>query len=557
MLYFDDSLAKQKIDYAKKYFMNKLEKNKGIISNNDKKMCVRKIKDIFGDYTKRTMIQAPFLMIDMSENEFINRNISTAKLLIYETLEDDGILIKTNTMDTILNTSELANKRINNSNITVGEYVNSLIKYQYPGLLSKQILPNKYEITSCIDRPTYNDPIYGEIKNGIILSNGVLLNGLSVCIYYYSCKNKLRIINLYHLINKLTYNQYINPINDSWKAIWVTTTASKVLNSRENIKKMVLNCKNAGINNIFIVVYNNAGTTYPSDIMKNLIGRPIKTEFIGRDPLRECIEEGKLMGLKIHAWFEYGFASSYSAAGGPIIAAKPHWAAKDKNGNLLVKNGFDWLNGFHPEVQQFMIDLFKEVLINYDIDGVQGDDRIPAMPTTGSYDNYTVSLYQSENNGAYPSDNPIDPIWLKWRSNKLMSFLKKLRDEIKRIKPYIYFSISPSPYPWGYNEYLQDWPSWVRNGYVDAILPQCYRRDIQSYESVLKEQIKYHQNSKIPMYPGVLLRIGTYIATPNLLTDMIQTNRNNHILGESFFFYEGLPSSLHWFETQYTNIHIP
>jgi uncharacterized lipoprotein YddW (UPF0748 family) len=139
------------------------------------------------------------------------------------------------------------------------------------------------------------------------------------------------------------------------RGAWVTTTASTALDSRDQIKQMVTNCKAAGINHLFIVVYNNARTIYPSAVMNSLIGKPILERFAGRDPLQECIEEARAAGLKVHAWFEYGFSSSYSASGGPIVAAKPHWAARDMAGNLVVKNGFDWLNGLHPEVQLSLI----------------------------------------------------------------------------------------------------------------------------------------------------------------------------------------------------------
>ena len=75
---------------------------------------------------------------------------------------------------------------------------------------------------------------------------------------------------------------------------------------------------------------------------------------------------------------------------------RPSWKALDAKGNLVVKNGFDWLNGFDPEVQEFMISLFKEVIIGYDVDGVQGDDRLPALPSIAGYEPYTVALYKKE-----------------------------------------------------------------------------------------------------------------------------------------------------------------
>lgn len=350
------------------------------------------------------------------------------------------------------------------------------------------------------------------------------------------------------------------PPTPSWdpnalRGVWVTTTASTALDSRNNIKQMVTNCKAAGINNLFIVVYNNARTIYPSSVMNTLIGKPQLERFAGRDPLQECIEEGHAAGLKVHAWFEYGFSSSYSANGGPIVAAKPHWAAKDVNGNLVVKNGFDWLNAIHPEVQQFLIDLFKEVVTNYaGLDGVQGDDRLPAMPSTGGYDSYTTALYQSENGGALPPASATDAGWLQWRSKKLNAFLKRLRSEVKTIRSSVQFTMSPSPYPFGYTEYLQDWPTWVDSSYIDAVIPQCYRYDISAYSSTLTQQKTYYRNTSVPFYPGVLLKSGTYLASSGFLTQMIQANRNNGFKGESFFFYEGVKDGPSWFSSQYPYI---
>lgn len=349
----------------------------------------------------------------------------------------------------------------------------------------------------------------------------------------------------------------VNPPTPVWdtaalRGVWLTTTASSALDSRDNIKQMVANCKAAGINNIFVVVYNNARTIYPSTVMNSLIGKPQLEKFIGRDPLQECIVEAHAVNIKVHAWFEYGFSSSYSANGGAIVAAKPTWAAKDVNGNLVVKNGFDWLNALHPEVQQFMIDLFKEVVTNYTgLDGVQGDDRLPAMPSSGGYDTYTTNLYKAENGGAAPPTTATDAGWLTWRAKKLNGFLKKLRTEVKSIRSSVQFTMAPSPYPFGYTEYLQDWPTWVDSSYVDAILPQCYRYDISAYNATIAQQKGYYKNTAIPLYPGILLRSGTYDAPNSFLTQMIQSNRTNGFKGECYFFYEGIKANPTWFSGVY------
>lgn len=55
---------------------------------------------------------------------------------------------------------------------------------------------------------------------------------------------------------------------------------------------------------------------------------------------------------------------------------------------------FFWWNGLHPEVQYFMHDLVLEVVKNYKVDGIQGDDRLPAMPSEGGYDSFTTKSMQ-------------------------------------------------------------------------------------------------------------------------------------------------------------------
>jgi uncharacterized lipoprotein YddW (UPF0748 family) len=334
------------------------------------------------------------------------------------------------------------------------------------------------------------------------------------------------------------------------RGTWVTTAASTAMESRDNIKACVQTCKAANINNIFMVVYNNGTTCYPSTIMQNLIGVRIRPNFAGRDPLQEMIEEAHAVGIKVHAWFEYGFSSSYSANGGAIVAARPNWAAKNFANQLVVKNGFDWLNAFDPQVQNYMISLFKEVISNYDVDGVQGDDRLPGLPSTAGYETYTQNLYFTEN-GVNPPADYTDAGWIQWRAKKLNAFLKRLRTEVKAIKPNILFSMSPSAYPFSLNEYLQDWPTWVDSAWVDAVMPQCYRYDIAAYNATLAQQKSYYRNPAVPFYPGVIVKSGSTLVSDDLLKQVISKNRSSGFKGECFFFYEGVKDKISFYQGQY------
>lgn len=326
------------------------------------------------------------------------------------------------------------------------------------------------------------------------------------------------------------------------RGVWLTNVDSKVLNSREGIKEAVTLCKKLGINTIFSVVWNKGFTLYPSKVMKNTFGIEIDTALTGRDPLKELIEEAHAQNIKVFAWFEFGFASSFKLGGGHLLQAKPEWASKDKQGNLTTKNGFEWMNGFHPDVQSFMLSLIAEVVANYEVDGIQGDDRLPAMPSEAGYDIYTTNLYRQQNNGALPPEDSKNEKWVQWRANILTEFGGKIFKTVKAINPKCIVSMSPSIYHWSKEEYLQDWPEWVRRGYVELLCPQVYRYKIEEYSSTLSEAYltwlpKGYENI---FFPGVLIKVGGYQPTDELFVQMIEENRKLGIQGEVFFFYEGI-----------------
>ena len=90
------------------------------------------------------------------------------------------------------------------------------------------------------------------------------------------------------------------------------------------------------------------------------------------------------------------------------------------------------MNAFHPEVQDFMLDLISEILFSYPtIDGIQGDDRLPALPSTAGYDEYTIQLFKKEHGGKIPPENHYDQEWVIWRSNQLNNFMRKFSTLIK------------------------------------------------------------------------------------------------------------------------------
>lgn len=326
------------------------------------------------------------------------------------------------------------------------------------------------------------------------------------------------------------------------RGVWLTNVDSDVLNSRENIKQAIERCYNAKINSIFVVTWNKGYTLYPSAVMKKTFGEEIDPLYVGRDPLQELIEEAHKKDIKVIAWFEYGFAASFKENGGRVLAKFPHWAAIDNKGKLATKNSFEWMNGFLPEVQDFILSLIAETVRNYKVDGIQGDDRLPAMPSLAGYDEYTVSLYKKEHNGAEPPNDYKESAWVQWRADLMTDFLGRIYDTVKTINPNCLVTMAPSIYPWAKEEYLQDWPEWLKRGWAEMILPQCYRYNMDAYKIVIDDIYDHQLKAEFAnrVFPGVLLKVGSYYPDEEFLREMIAYNRKRGALGEVYFFYEGL-----------------
>lgn len=51
------------------------------------------------------------------------------------------------------------------------------------------------------------------------------------------------------------------------------------------------------------------------------------------------------------------------------------------------------MNVFDLEVQDFVFSLVKEVVEKYDVDGIQGDDRLFVLFLLAGYDSFMVVVY--------------------------------------------------------------------------------------------------------------------------------------------------------------------
>ncbi len=340
------------------------------------------------------------------------------------------------------------------------------------------------------------------------------------------------------------------------RGLWIPTPEhTKFFDSPAEMNRQLSEFQRIGFNTIYVAMWNQGRTLFPSETMRKLTGIPIDEKLSGRDPLKEVVQAAHGKGIRVYAWFEFGFASDYKGGpGSEIIKRNPTWAALDQSGKQVEKNGFRWMNALDPEVQSLLTNLIMEAVKGYDIDGIQGDDRLPAMPSQGGYNPVTVAQYKTEHAGKSPPTNYKDAAWVQWRADQLSGYLQRLYSTVKAVKPDVKVSISPSAFPWGKEEYLQDWPRWVKNGWVDSVSPQIYRYKLDGYRAELKKisRAQLCPEHLARVFPGLLLSLGKkYVADTELIRAMARENRREGFAGEVYFYNEGVLQRASLFEQLY------
>ncbi len=327
------------------------------------------------------------------------------------------------------------------------------------------------------------------------------------------------------------------------RGVWIANRPhSQVLVSKQNITEAIAFLNSKGFNFIFPVVWNRGYTLFPSQVMSKY-GFPTLDPYYQqqqRDPLAEIITAAQQYEMKVIPWFEYGFAASHLLSGGHILQQKPQWKAIDKDGATVRHGSLTWMNPLNPEVQQFMQELILEVVHQYDVDGIQGCDRLPALPVTAGYDSETQKQYQQQCDLNVPH-NCKDRSWIQWRAEILTEFLATLYRQVKTVKPQLIFSLSPAVYPFCLDNLLQDSKTWVEKGLVDLIHPQIYRSSFFSYRQEVQKILKMvNPDLRHKFAPGIALTANAKDLNVKDVIQYIKLNRDRHFSGEVLFHYEGL-----------------
>jgi len=333
------------------------------------------------------------------------------------------------------------------------------------------------------------------------------------------------------------------------RGVWLTNIDSDVLFSQDNLAEGIQRLKAMNINTLYPVVWNFGYTQFPSATAERILGRKQRLwpgenpDFEAtqgdRDMLQEIIDLAHAEGMAVIPWFEFGFMAP---ADYDLLTTHPDWFTERQDGSREIQQGaetFTWMNPFHPRTQQLLLLLMKDVLENYDVEGIQVDDHL-GMPVDMGYDAFTQALYAREHNGTLPPEEYIDPEWMRWRAHKITEFMAQVKQLIAQRQPDAILSVSPNPYPFSYARYLQDWPAWSEADLVDELIIQVYRDDLDRFAWELNKPATVTANRRIPTSIGLLSGLRGRPTDVALLTEQLAAVRDRDYAGVSYFFYQSL-----------------
>lgn len=326
------------------------------------------------------------------------------------------------------------------------------------------------------------------------------------------------------------------------RGVWVSNVDSTVMESFGQMESLAARISNLNMNALYPVAWNKGETFYPSEVMARYGAPKISTRYglpsLKRDPMNDWLVLGNQYDLDVIPWFEWGVKVPASS---PLAQAHPEWLSQDVNG----KKTFDqdgtstaYLSFFHPDVQAFYEALLVEFVSRYPVPAIQFDDHMSLKNTFG-YDPYTLDLYKKET-GRSGKPDPEAAEWLSWRADKLTSFIARISKAIKTARPGVKFSVSPNPYPWSYQNYVQDWPKWVEAGLVDEIVVQVYRTDMNRFKAELGSSVLDGAKGKVNLIIGILSGLKPEPMPIEMVRAQTQFTRDSGYQGVVYFFQESL-----------------
>lgn len=252
----------------------------------------------------------------------------------------------------------------------------------------------------------------------------------------------------------------------SYSEIGSLVKGKSVEEYRESLEKVFENLKQGKINTVFYQCRAFCDSLYNSELFP--VSRYLTEEDValGYDPLGIFAEFARKENIELHCWIN-PYRVSYGKDVKALPKASPALDLYEKNSEALIvcQDGI-YLNPAVPEVRETVLEGIREILENYNVNGIHFDDYFyPENIGTGDKVSYN----------SYKSDGGTLGL-AQWRRENISSLVSSVYSLVKSFGAGLSFGVSPcADIEKCRDVFYADVESWCsEEGYIDYVIPQIY-----------------------------------------------------------------------------------
>lgn len=273
--------------------------------------------------------------------------------------------------------------------------------------------------------------------------------------------------------------------------------------SKNNIVNILDNMKDFKFNMLIVHVRPFSDAIYNSDIYP--ISETVKNN--NKDPnydvLDYIIQEAKKRNIEVHAWINpYRISNDTDIT--KINKDNPAYNLIDTDAVEIVEEKGIFYNPASEEVKNLIISGVKELVSNYEIDGIHLDDY---FYPDADIDIDSYKTYIEQGGSLSLSD---------YRYNNILTLIKEVYSTIKEINNNVVFGISPEGnIENNYNKHYLDVKKILsEEGYIDYIMPQIYfgfLNEVKPFTKTVEEWNDMIKVDNIKIIPALAFyKVGEY-----------------------------------------------
>ena len=348
-------------------------------------------------------------------------------------------------------------------------------------------------------------------------------------------------------------DEKVSPLYDRY--LWVIRD---VLKSKKSIDDMVNFAIEKNINHLFVQVRGRGDSFYESQFTS-------RSQILSEgefDPLAYLLNAANGKGINIHAWVNVYFlwsSKSLPKDERHILHMQQQWLDTTEEwpvdvGKQLemvaVNNSNEglFLSPNHPDVNEYLIKVFRELITNYDIDGLHLD-YIRYQDAEYGRNPYAIAQFKSESGNdpgpwflemerstiASPRLIANMKRWNNFKRKAVTSLVKDTRALVDEVRPNCIISAAVKPNLYVARErYFQEWNVWLAGDYLDWVVPMNYsskKREFARNIDVINDNFPKKYREKI------IMGIALYNQTPSEASEKIKFSRLRQFPRISIFSY--------------------